>query len=114
VSSFIASKVRDTLRAWLLPEVRSSLENPSTPLSYPSEWLLDIFNGGRTDSGLRVSEMTALQVSTVFACVQLISSTMGALPLHVFELIISDKRPGSGSRSSMVFMTCCAGNRTRK
>src|SRR5579863_5449409 len=79
----------------LVAEFRSSLENPQTPLSYPAEWLLDIFNGGRTDSGLRVSEMTALQVSTVFACVQLISSTMGALPLHVFELLMGeDKRPG--------------------
>ena len=25
-------------------ERRSSLENPQTPLSYPAEWLLDIFN----------------------------------------------------------------------
>lgn len=69
-----------------LAEQRSSLENPSTPLSYPAEWLLDIFNGGRTDSGLRVSEMTALQVSTVFACVQLISGAMGFLDLQVTEL----------------------------
>ena len=28
-------------------ERRSSLENPQTPLSFPAEWLLDIFNGGR-------------------------------------------------------------------
>jgi HK97 family phage portal protein len=84
------------LVAWLLPsESRSSLENPSTPLSYPAEWVLDIFNGGRPDSGIRVSEMTALQVSTVFACVQLISSAIGFLPLHVFEWIEHpDRRPG--------------------
>jgi HK97 family phage portal protein len=69
----------------LLRQFRSSLENPSTPLSYPAEWLLDIFNGGRTDSGIRVSEMTALQVSTVFACVQLISGAIGALDLNVYE-----------------------------
>ena len=31
-------------------EIRTSLENPQTPLSYPAEWLLDIFNGGRTSS----------------------------------------------------------------
>jgi phage portal protein BeeE len=54
-------------------EKRSSLENPQTPLNFPAEWLLDIFNGGRTDSGMRVSEITALQVSTVYACVNLIS-----------------------------------------
>ncbi len=69
----------------LVREFRSSIENPSTPLSFPAEWLLDLFNGGRTDSGIRVSEMTALQVSTVFACVQLISSAMGFLDLKVYE-----------------------------
>src|SRR6516165_680049 len=95
MKSVLASIVRDRVAAWLLPESRTSLENPSTPLSYPAEWLLDIFNGGRTDSGIRVSEMTALQVSTVFACVQIISSTIGFLPLHVFEWVDNpDKRPG--------------------
>jgi HK97 family phage portal protein len=93
--SIIGSALRNAVRSWVLPEYRTSLENPSTPLSYPAEWLLDIFNGGRTDSGIRVSEMTALQVSTVFACVQLISSAIGFLPLHVFEWIdTADRRPG--------------------
>jgi len=66
-------------------ESRSSLENPQTPLSFPAEWLLDIFNGGRTDSGIRVSEMTALQVGTVLACVNIISNGLASLPCHVFE-----------------------------
>ncbi|HEY0701258.1 MAG TPA: phage portal protein [Candidatus Acidoferrales bacterium] len=79
----------------LIKEFRSSLENPSTPLSFPAEWLLDFFNGGRTDSGIRVSEMTALQVSTVFACVQLISGATGFLDLNVYERILyQDKRAG--------------------
>src|SRR6185437_3909823 len=68
-------------------EFRTSLENPQTPLSYPAEWLLDIFNGGRTDSGIRVSEMTALQVGTVLACVNLVSNVFAALPLHVQEKV---------------------------
>lgn len=65
--------------------VRSSLENPQTPLSYPAEWLLDIFNGGRTDSGIRVSELTAFQASTFLSCVDLIGGSIAALPLHVYE-----------------------------
>src|ERR1700722_4745017 len=73
-------------------EKRSSLENPQVPLSYPAEWLLDIFNGGRTDSGIRVSEMTALQVSTVYACVNIISGAFAALPLTVMEHVIKDNR----------------------
>jgi HK97 family phage portal protein len=78
-------RIRETVRDWLLPEIRSSLENPQTPLSYPAELLLDIFNGGRTDAGLRVSELTALQVTTVWACVSLVSSAIGFLPFHIYE-----------------------------
>jgi len=66
-------------------EVRTSLENPQTPLSFPAEWLLDIFNGGRTDSGVRISEMTALQVGTVYAAVNIISDGVSSLPLHVYQ-----------------------------
>jgi HK97 family phage portal protein len=97
VPSIILQAAKRALLGWLVgAERRTSLENPSTPLSYPAEWLLDIFNGGRTDSGIRVSEMTALQVSTCLACVQLISSAVGLLPLHVFELVWTEgsERPG--------------------
>lgn len=66
-------------------EQRSSLENPQTPLSYPAEWLLDIFNGGRTDSGIRVSNLTAFQASAFCACADFIASLIAALPKHVFE-----------------------------
>ena len=73
----------------LMAEFRSSLENPQSPLSFPAEWLLDIFNGGRTDSGLRVSEMTALQVTTVFACVKLVSAAIGFLPFQPYEIMMA-------------------------
>lgn len=73
----------------LISEFRTSLENPSTPLSFPAEWLLDIFNGGRTDSGIRVSELVALQVSTVFACVMLKGGAIGSLDLKIFEKIVN-------------------------
>jgi len=66
-------------------EYRTSLENPSTALNMPAEWLLDIFNGGRTDSGIRVSEMTALQVGTVFSAVNIISDGVSSLPVHVYQ-----------------------------
>src|SRR5438309_1319803 len=74
----------------LLREIRSSLENPQTPLSFPAEWLLDIFNGGRTDSGLRVSEMTALQVTTVLACCNIIGNGIAGLPLNVYARHVFD------------------------
>ncbi|VVB52205.1 Phage portal protein [uncultured archaeon] len=74
-------------------ERRSSLENPQTPLSYPAEWLLDIFNGGRTDAGLRVSEMVALQSATVFQCVMIIANAMATNPLNVYE-----RQPNGGKK----------------
>lgn len=80
----LLSEQRDRLFA----ERRSSLENPQTPLSYPAEWLLDIFNGGRTDSGIRVSELTAFQCTTFLACVDLIAGSIASLPKHVFERTI--------------------------
>jgi HK97 family phage portal protein len=73
---------------------RSSLENPQTPLSYPAEWLLDIFNGGRTDSGMRISEMTALQVGTVFQCVTIIANGISSHPFNVYERLMEDGRVG--------------------
>jgi len=77
---------------WKIVERRSSLENPQTPLSFPAEWLLDIFNGGRTDSGIRVSEMTALQVGAVLTCVNIIANGIASLPLNVYEKQIRDNR----------------------
>jgi len=81
-------------RQALALERRSSLENPQTPLSYPAEWLLDIFNGGRTDSGIRVSEMTAFQVVTFLACVDIIAGKSSSLSWHVFE-----QMPGKNGRA---------------
>jgi HK97 family phage portal protein len=78
---------RARLVAWR--EQRSSLENPQTPLSYPAEWLLDVFNGGRTDSGIRVSELTAFQTVTFLACVDLIAGKISTLPVHVYERSIN-------------------------
>jgi HK97 family phage portal protein len=78
IFSELISEQRDLLAA----EQRSSLENP---LSYPAEWLLDIFNGGRTDSGIRVSELTAFQVVTFLVCVDLIAGKIASLPSHIYE-----------------------------
>src|SRR5450755_3038254 len=78
-----------------LLEKRSSLENPQVSLGYPNELLMDIFAGGRTDAGVRVSELNALEVSTVIACVNLIGRSVGSLPLNVYELVVArDNRVG--------------------
>lgn len=94
----IFSEVLKAENRRIAEEVRSSLENPSTPLSYPAEWLLDIFNGGRTDSGIRVSPLSALQVVTVYACVDIISSAIASLPMNVYERILIGDQGLPGKR----------------
>jgi HK97 family phage portal protein len=83
-------------RDWRYPVVerRSSLENPQTPLSYPAEWLLDLFNGGRTDSGIRVSELTAFSCITFLSGVDFIAGKISSLPFHVYErmLVLNGRR----------------------
>lgn len=51
--------------------------------------LLDIFNGGRTDAGVRVSELTALQVVTFVSGVDLIAGKISSLPAHIYERTLS-------------------------
>jgi HK97 family phage portal protein len=74
-----------------MSERRSSLENPSTSLAYPAEWLLDVFSGSRTDSGVRVSEMTAFQCSTFLSCVDLIAGSISTLDMHVYERSVNGR-----------------------
>jgi HK97 family phage portal protein len=62
----------------------SSPENPSTSLSNPAQWLVDLF-GGTTDAGVLVSEQSAMKASAVYACVTLIAKTIGSLPLKVYR-----------------------------
>jgi HK97 family phage portal protein len=72
-------------RIFASTEQRTSLESPQTPLSFPAEWLLDIFNGGRTDSGLRVSELTALQSVAVRSCAEIIGNGVATQQMFVYE-----------------------------
>ena len=40
---------------------------------------------GKSISGATVNEVTALQVSVVYACVRILAESIAALPLHVYE-----------------------------
>ena len=72
---------------WASPSadiLASSPENPSTSLSNPAQWLIDLF-GGTTDSGVTVTAQSAMRSSAVYACVTLIAKTIGSLPLKVYR-----------------------------
>lgn len=62
----------------------ASPENPSTNLSNPASWLVDLF-GGTTDAGVPVTAQSAMRSSAVYACVSLLSKTIGSLPLKVLR-----------------------------
>jgi HK97 family phage portal protein len=73
----------DRVISWF--SIRQSLESPKTPLSAPAAWLYDTLGGKPTLSGARINEQTALQISTVWACVEVISQSIGSLPLFVYK-----------------------------
>ena len=65
-------------------DFRSSPENPSTSLSDPATWLVDAW-GGRTKSGVAVTDESALSHSAVYACCRVLADSIASLPLEVFR-----------------------------
>lgn len=63
---------------------RRSLNNPGTPLT--ADGIMSILGSGMsTDSGVAVSEFSALQMAAVWRCVSLISSAIAGLPLRTYK-----------------------------
>jgi HK97 family phage portal protein len=71
-------------------ETRSSLENPSIPIT--SQTLVDMLVGPPADSGVHVSEKSALAMPAVYRAVALLSGTVASLPLHAYEEGADDTR----------------------
>lgn len=64
----------------------SKLEKRST-LSQPDSWLMEAFQsqfGASNHSGKAVNEKTAISIAAVHACVEVISSTLGSMPLKLY------------------------------
>jgi HK97 family phage portal protein len=57
-------------------------------LKNPNYWLLNAFGGDTTASSRNVSPSSALQTVAVFACVNLISSTIASLPFPVYKRLV--------------------------
>ncbi|MFJ6561866.1 phage portal protein [Streptomyces sp. NPDC091412] len=70
-------------------EGRSSPENPAVPLTDTSlaEWL----GGPRVDSGVQVSEKSALHMPAVWRSVAVIANVSAALPLHTYKAGTKDR-----------------------
>lgn len=64
-----------------------SPENPSTNLANPADWLLDWATGGTAMKwGPLVTEQTAMAISAVFRCVEIISGMICDLPINFYNL----------------------------
>lgn len=57
-----------------LPEVADSVRDSG-----------QVFSFGTANSGEKVDEQSAMQISTVYACVRLLAETVAALPLHLYR-----------------------------
>ncbi len=70
---------------------RRALER--TFVENPAKWLVEMFGGRASSSGVTVTTTTAMQHSAVYACVRIIAETIGSLPLPVY------KRTDDGSKT---------------
>lgn len=62
-----------------------SLENPSTPLSAPDDWVWDALGAVRASSGINVNRETALTYAAWWRGINLIARDVAKLPLHVYR-----------------------------
>ena len=77
----------------LLQRLHNFIEKRSGTTN-PSEFFIRLVGGRQTSSGVSVTEVTALKYPAVWAAVNLISRTIGTLPLSVF-------RGSNGTRERM-------------
>lgn len=71
----------------------SQLERPDLKAQYPPDhdyWYQPV--GSPTDSGVRVTEDSALQISAVYACVKVIAESIASLPLILYRRLGEDQR----------------------
>lgn len=59
----------------------------------PANWLVDLMGGGKTASGIAMDEKVAEGIPAIYACVHVISETVGQLPLKLYRKDGQGKKP---------------------
>ena len=72
------------LDRWL--EKRASLENPSTSLSDPANWLFGAFGAQPTAADIIVTEKNATQITAYWAAIGTIADTLAELPIKLIQM----------------------------
>ena len=117
----IATNLKRISRSLIGAESRGGLENPSVPLSLAS-FLAWQGAGEPTASGEVINVATAMQITSVYACIRLIAESC-ALPVKVFEIHDDGRRAvalhdltwilgtePNDEMSAPVFWECFTGN----
>lgn len=80
--------LRQALTSWWQGrDVTGLYDNGGTSTS-PAEWLVNYIggtNGGKTVAGTQIDERTAEGIPAIYACVHVISETVGQLPLKLYR-----------------------------
>jgi len=71
----------------VIDRIKQALGLRSSTLANPSDELKEALGVRPTLAGVNVSERTALQSTTVFACVNILSTILASLPLHSYRRI---------------------------
>lgn len=66
-------------------EQRASLENPSTSLSDPANWLFNAFGAQPSQANIVVTERNATQITAFWSAVNTISDTLAELPVWLVK-----------------------------
>lgn len=89
-------KLLDRFRSWLAPrEVRSGYANPD-------DWLYEALTGGRSKSGVSVTETTTLGYSAIYCGIRLIAETIGSLPWHLYDRTADGKERNTSDPLAML------------
>lgn len=67
------------------PAARPATYSNAATLANPPQWLLDALGAEKAITGRPVTAATALRVSSVFACVQILARTVSTLPVKVYR-----------------------------
>jgi HK97 family phage portal protein len=57
----------------------------NSTLDQPAQWLLDIFGGNVSKSGVPVNDESALTLSAVYACNRILSDSIASMPVGLFR-----------------------------
>ena len=75
----------------ILKHIKEIFKSRAEPQNY-YQYIGVPFLFGKSASGKKVTEFTAMQTSAVYACVRILSESIAGLPLHVYEYSGNGKR----------------------